>query len=633
MTWPASLGALAVLAAFAVACWGWGRLTLRACGLDSRDGAAYAAVLGLATLGAAGGWLNLLGIAYAPVLWLLLLAGWVEVALAARRRSSPSGAWLAGDRRVLIFAGVIAAAAVALSIVLLPSAAFNPFDDFQLYFPRPLRMLQAGSLGSNPFNMIGLDSLGVHAFLQAFPLLVLPVAYFNAFDAVLCALLVLALAASIGARLGLGAPVVIAALAATVFVPALQANVSALYALSAFALALAPALSALLDPAPAQGSLWRRAVPVGLLLAALAASKGTTLSFLLCWGSCFVVVAALTRDWRTVWRSGGATAAASAVFLLPWAALHAGNYAAWFSHRAAAVAGESAVGSFFSALRWSWAGNLPKYDAIAAILLAAVAAAAWRSRGATAAERVQILPLAALCAAAAATYAANTQLPIDAHHAMRYSAPALIAAVPAAVLLAAYACAPAGLAPALGMPLLLGILLAGPASERVRAALEYRSVLAFPEGDLAQHRRISAWGLARETREWMVRAQAHTEPGQVVLAFTLFPYDLLYARNPVLVVSPLGLIAPWLDVPAGTDAGAFREFLARYRVRYVIWHAAGRFQSDDIIAQGLASPVEAERFGSRRLLWLRTSLENLAKSATVVHSEDGLLVIDLGAAR
>src|SRR5689334_24481062 len=72
-----SLAALALLAAFAAAAWGWGRMTLGGCGLEARGAPAYLAVLGLAALAAIGGWLNLLGLAYAPVLWLLLAAGWV----------------------------------------------------------------------------------------------------------------------------------------------------------------------------------------------------------------------------------------------------------------------------------------------------------------------------------------------------------------------------------------------------------------------------------------------------------------------------------------------------------------------------------------------------------------------------
>jgi len=628
---PGSVGALLALAAFGIAAWGWGRMALAACGLDTRDGPAYLVVLGLAALAVVGGWLNLLGLAYAPVLWLLLAVGWVEAArrAVAARRERAAGAPV--DRRALLAAGALGAAALALSLLLLPSAAFNPFDDFQLYFPRPLRMLQAGTLGGNPFDLIGLDSLGAHAFLQGFPLLVLPPAYFNAFDAVLCAVLVLALAASIGSAMRLGAAAIAAALAAVALIPALQANVSAVYELSALELALAPASRTLLDAAG--GKLWRRAVPVGALLAAIAGSKSTTLSFLLCWAACLLIAAAAARDWRLAWRAGLASAIAGVACLLPWIALHAGNYAAWLGHRRTGVSGESALGTFFSALRWSWSDTVPRYDAIAAIVLAAAAAAAWRARSAPPAERTAILSAVALCVAAALAYAANTQLPIVPSHAMRFSAPALIAAAPAAVLLAGYAGARAGLLPAVAIPALLAFLLAEPARERAHKALAYRSALAFAEADMPQHRRITEWGLAPQTREWMIRAQAHTQPGEVVLAFVLFPYDLLFARNPVLVAPPQGLIAPWLQPPPGTDARQFREFLAGYRVRYVIWHAAGRFQSDDIIAQGLASPAEVERLGSRRLLWFRQSLENLASSAALAYSDNGLVVIDLAAGR
>jgi hypothetical protein len=623
----ASLGALLALVAFGVAAWGWGRMALAACRLDAQGGPAYLAVLGLAALASVGGWLNLFGLAYPPVLWLLLVAGWIE----ALRRAFAARASLPrvmADRRTLIPAGAVALIALALSILLLPSAAFNPFDDLMLYFPRPVRMLQAGSLGHNPFDLLGLDSLGVHAFLQAFPLLVLPVAYINAFDAVLCAVLALALVASTGRELRLGAPVILAAFAAMALTPARQVNVSSVYAISALALALAPAGRALLDPSQGQGALWRRALPLGLLLAALAGSKASTLSFLLTWGLCFLILAGATRGWGAAWRSSAAAALAGVACLLPWGALNAGNYAAWLSRRPEGVPGEGALWGLLS-LRWSWAGTVPEYHVIAAIVFAAAAAAIWRSRKGPPLERLQILLLVALCVAAVAAYAASTQLPIDIHHAWRYSAPALIAAVPVAVLLGAWVCGAAGLLAALGIAALIGFLLGEPARERLRTALEYRSVLVFGRGDMPRHRVISEWGLSDETRQWMVRAQGRTRPGDGVLAFVLFPHALLFARNPVLVASPTGLTAPWLDLPPGTDAREFRDFLARYRVRYVIWHASGSFQSDEIIDQALRSPTEGERLGGRRLLWFRSSLQNLALSSAVIHAERGLIVIDL----
>src|SRR3954470_8073817 len=85
-----TLGILALIA-FCMSAWGWGRLTLRCCGLEAESGLAYPAVLGLAALAAIGGWLNVGGIAYPPLLWVALAAGWIAALRAFRARASRSG--------------------------------------------------------------------------------------------------------------------------------------------------------------------------------------------------------------------------------------------------------------------------------------------------------------------------------------------------------------------------------------------------------------------------------------------------------------------------------------------------------------------------------------------------------------
>ena len=82
----ASTLALAALAFFCASSWGWGRITLALCCVEAR-GVAYPVALGLATLAALGGVLNLFAIAAPPALWALLAAGWIA---ASRGASSGS---------------------------------------------------------------------------------------------------------------------------------------------------------------------------------------------------------------------------------------------------------------------------------------------------------------------------------------------------------------------------------------------------------------------------------------------------------------------------------------------------------------------------------------------------------------
>jgi hypothetical protein len=628
MDFAASALAFAALAAYSASAWGWGRLLLGVCRVEEGSGFAYPAVLGLAALAAIGGWLNLLGIAYAPALLALLAGGWI---VAGRR------AWRAGLPRLgalrpalLVPACAIAIVALLLVLFLLPTRTFNPFDDLQMYFPRPVRMLQTGALAGNPFDLLGLDSLGSHAFLQAFILAVLPPGYFNAFDAVLCAVLSLGLVMSIGAAIGAGVAAVLAGLAALVVLPPLQVNVSSVYGTAAFVLALAPAARHLMTSKGAVPvELVRTAVPTGLLLAALAGSKSTSLSFLVPFAVLLPALAAATDGRRHAARATLAAAGWSGAFIAPRIALHARSYFDWLAGPARVGSPElaSSTSAFFAHAKPGWPGAVMEFNLVALVPLAAavLAASRWRRKGA--AERRAALPLVALCGAASIAYLLNALLPIQEHNVWRYSAPALLAAVAAAALLLAISLPPLAAAPAAAcVPLAVILLIGDLAAERARNPVVERATARFPP----RFQAFSTLGLAPEGGRWMRRVQARVPAAERVLVLVAFPYQLLFARNPVLTASEAGLPAPWLRLPLDADASRIRDFLRSHGVRYVVWQTGPYSKLDEENALQMQSPAPAARISARYLMSFRKSLAELAGSGRVVETDHGVIVIDLG---
>jgi hypothetical protein len=118
------------------------------------------------------------------------------------------GSWLL--TAVLGAAGVLLALRVAGSIIVLPPSlgmhgSFNTFDDFQAYIVYPLKMLDAGSMGTDPFSIrrTPTHALGGNAFLQTFVLAALPVQSLRVLDVGLGTILVVGLLWSYMARLGL----------------------------------------------------------------------------------------------------------------------------------------------------------------------------------------------------------------------------------------------------------------------------------------------------------------------------------------------------------------------------------------------------------------------------------------------
>ncbi len=578
-------------------------------------------MLGLAALGFLGGWLNLAAIAYPPALWTLLAFGWTAAVRESWIHRSPLWRPRASAAE-LVQGGTIAVVALFLAITLLPGGAFNPGDDLQLYFYRAVRMLQAGTLGRDPFDPIGLDSLGVQSFLQAFTLLGFPLAFLNAFDAVLGMVLALALVAAISRMLNLSATAGLAALAALVCVNPQQVNISAVYSTTAFSLALVPATWQLLEDGAAQGRMpWRRAVPAGLLLAALAGLKLTNASLLVCAGAFLFLLVTMERDLRAALRATVPAGVWTTVFLLPWIALYADHYAAAImaAGTAESFSVEHGVSVLLDNVPLHWGGTVLAYDIVAAVVVAAALAGVVRGTK-------QSIPLVALCGVAGTTYVIST-IPFDIAHAVRYSAPVLLAGLAVAVLLAAHLRA---VVVALCIPFAIALLFADTIRDRALKALDYRTTLAEP-GDMREFAAYTAWSLGDGTQAWVRKAQAQTKAGERILALIACPHHLLFARNPVFVASEFGLTMPWLGVPLRADAAELRRFLRDRGIRYVIWQIGAGVKTDERLRLQLEGGYGEERRLAVYLLSFRESLAELTHSSHVVHRDDGLIVIDLAA--
>ena len=635
--------ALLAVLAFAVSAWGWGRMVLRACGLEAQSGLVHPVVLGLAALAAIGGWLNVFALAYLPTLWGLLLIGW----LAAARRIYAAGlpVWRIQRRSDLLYGGVVALAALSLGLAVLPAGAFNPWDDFQFYITRPVRMLQVGTFGHDPFDSLGLESLGTQAFLQAFTLLAFEPAFLNAFDAVLCAALSLGLVAAIGRRLEIHPAVCLGALLALLLLHPQQVNISALYSIAMFSLAVVPAGAQLADARPSSSvPRWSAALPMGLLFAAIAGSKATTVTILISLPSLLVLLFGLTYGWRFALHAAGKVAALATVFVSPWLVLSADKYLQWTSERTDRVW----LGPVTNPLRLLtddvqlyWGGTVRIYTVIAAFILAVTAFALFtlrrRKEDSSSALRT---PLIALCAAAVLTYILNT-VPHDLRHTVRYSIPMLLAALPSAVLLGGWLLAGSGggrrpgartaaaLIFACAVPLTLAILFAAATKDRVWNAVTYRSLLAFPKETMKGCVVLTryAWSLGVEMGRG---AQARVEPGERILALIAYPHNLLFVRNPIYVAYDGALFWPWLDIPQNADGEEMRRFLRSYGIRYVMWQRAGpAVKSDAEIRSLLDEDSPALRDAAKRALSFRRSMSDMVADAP---QDMALLVVDLGKA-
>jgi hypothetical protein len=189
----------------------------------------------------------------------------------------------------------------------LPPGAYNFRDDYQKYFGHTVRMLETGTVFGSPLSVIGLDTLGGQAFLQAFPVAFFSLRYINGVDAAFAMFLCMMLASQFTKGRQELLPMALVCTLSVVIIDPQYVNVSALYTGSLLMMALIEE----------EGS---DAAVTGLLYGALAAMKTSFALFI------------LAHLAATLWVRGvkwtGRTVAAGALFLAPWILVHAPHYVA-----------------------------------------------------------------------------------------------------------------------------------------------------------------------------------------------------------------------------------------------------------------------------------------------------------------
>ena len=268
---------------------GWGR-ALRVALKASRFCPPGADIsLGLAAAVVVGGWLNLTALALRPAAWGFVALGallgvgqvkpllsWIGSALGAegpliqRRLRTGYLALLVLILVITVFASVRAGSTPGNSTV----TRFNPHDDFHAYLVFPERMLQTGSMGSDPFNERRLNTgLGGQSFLLALAKAGMPFESLHLLEpgiGTLAALLtLLALCSALGLKWG--SAIALTLLAAAY--PMRTANLSAF----ATGIALLLCLVLQLGEWPSDKRNWRMMVLAGLTAGAVCALKTTFL--------------------------------------------------------------------------------------------------------------------------------------------------------------------------------------------------------------------------------------------------------------------------------------------------------------------------------------------------------------------
>jgi len=556
---------LAGIAVMAGVQYGWGRVARRLAGLPGGTWPVTCA-LGMASLLFVGGLLNLLRLAY-PAALAVLAAGGLAVAAGASWRER---AWC--NRPGL---GALAWGVLILGLTCLVCATqleprhYNRSDDFGNFFAHVLRMVQTGTLYGSPLNALGAEVFGGQAFLQGFVAGFFPLSYINAFDAVFCFFLCLALVGSVAFARERLWPAAAAATLAIAIIDPLYVNVSSLYSTAALVSALA--ISSVDPRERGEGTGWRSAMVPALLYAGAIALKLTCVTFVgLHWSVTAVATWRLTGSWRSALLKAGSTAALTTLFLAPWILLYAPYYWTALTHPLASTGilvpelsrAEKTEGLMFlfSPTEQFYGGPVLAYTAIAAGLILC-ALAAFRNKSGDVQAQVSRAALAAIAAAAAMTYlfwVVYGPLLQELAATLRYAVPFLIGACSAALPLFAMLRERRDAAICAACLALLLALYANSARQRLDMLARNGSQLAFlhhwSDVAISSDYHFQQWALNGQGQVRVRQMQEAVPPGETILAWSGLSFLLDFRRNRVLDMNVAGMGQRWSRIPAAPFA-------------------------------------------------------------------------------
>jgi hypothetical protein len=655
--------AFALLLVFALVCYGWGRCISKLCyGKHSETVPAFDIVLGIAVLAALGGVLNLLHLARPASLYILSAIGLALAAVFIREqaRCVNSFSWSTTLRGSGLLAYtphcVMWLATAFFCINLIPSAAFNHADDMHTYLVRPIRMLATGSVGGNPFDMLGLDSLGAQSFFQSFLLLASPLVWANGFDAVFCFALSGFLILTVARQLNIQWHFSLLAVGAFVSINPQFVNVSALYSSTAVILGsfivcvkLAEALQS------NEGKVvWKTCLPLALLLAALLALKNTSVLLLAVQLPVFFGILALARPLRQrAIVAAGVTAAGAVLALLPWIAVTLSTYGfpgAWPGHDFAATAlmnkypslAAHDAASLFKMKKLFYGGDQLTYTGIAlSVAFCGIVALLNRRLAAAGTLGAYTAPFASVAIGSFAAYLLNAHMN-DAPTAVRYSCPVLLALFPLTglILTRLFAVVPVSAAPDSAtkpsllrivpaiVPISVVILFLPLSFTRFHQTLNARSILSFPlQQAYLVYNRYAVTVAGPRARA----LQDRTEPGQTILAWIDQPFSLDFTRNRVLNACDPGLVNPLLRFPAGVTATELRQYLQSQGIRYVLHQSAGpgRLSQGELSMWLKGYPLH--RKIAEYHIYFKGALLKICETSCVLYRDDQIALFDLNA--
>ena len=612
---------------------GWGRLLNRILFPKARTDWGQSAAWGLALSVVVGGILNVLSYISRTRVLVYLGAGvaiWLLDLLTRRtaevRSTFPQLSDLRSSKVLLMVGGLVVllaliqyAGSVSVSRYDSPSSAvgpirFNQADDFQAYFVFPEKMMQLGSISSDPFCARQIESsLGGQSFLDALVLSVLSVQNLHILDPGLGLLLINGLLWGNFKETGTSLAWSLALLLMFVWMAPPTVNIASLYT----GMALFLSLYRTLDwKAFSAGHFLSRTVLIALVAAAICSLKSTFIPacgiLLACTFVCYVIA---QRFKRIALAELASTAALIGAFTFPWMIS---------MYRSSGTLLYPLLGKgYHQPFHWltiSTGLQLlfkhltdPLWVALATLGVFYLMSRKWEISG-----REAVLSLLIGAAVGHVVITLATGEPNNS----RYSFPFVFAAV-LVLITGAVSWLPAagnkweasGPMVALGVTLFLvgstwfpSRILYAECLQGVRRGIQRAPLVPSPEIAAYQH------------------LQQSVPRGEAILARLEKPFLLDFKRNPVFLVD-YAVASPPPGMPLREGGEALARYLTSQSTRYVAYSYTGEAARRAVVGHDLYSPFTLNQI--ERTFDFEDDLEQLSKTRRHVYDDGRSFVLDL----
>jgi hypothetical protein len=653
-----------IILSFLVSTFGWGSQIVKLSYGDTNCHWSFMSALGLATWIFLGGLLNMLRLAYWGSLCFLFCAG-IGLTFLHFRRSrnyivhTLDSSRTIADRSLYLLSLIVIFSTVSFSIAtLMPSNMFNYSDDFQLYLVRPFYMLQTGTLSGNPFEILGIESLGAQSFLQAFIVALFHPEYVNGFDIVFCFILTAFLLVGIADTLKVHGFYLMMSVLALILINPQVVNISPVYSGSTMVLGTIFASILLTNflVNHETKSVFRALIPFALFLSALVSLKFTFVITAGLYSILFLLFLSSYMNKKKVFISISYCIILVLIFLLPWFVCYWEKYWLIIQHmlygKIQGTLDSNGINSFkyminklFSPDNLFYGGSLLGYSFIMLILLilsvlSAYSLIVYKSTF----FKANLIPVFAASLAGIVNFFANHYF-FDINTSVRYSCPVFIAVLPLAFLLLGknllfhsnsqdsktkITLTVFGLRSVL---VVLLVILIGcfwdVTKERINRGYHKRTAISFPIED-PNYLQYNKSALSKEVRDLVRSIQDKTDNGQTILAGISIPFHFDFSRNTIYYVHELGLFNPGLDIPNTGNPEDIRKSLKDKGIRYIIVADKGTWMKGfQKVDKDFISLYPVYKKIAENALYFRKMLIQLATMSNILYTEKGITLVDI----